>query len=480
MPAKPAKSTKPAKRAKPAKPAKRAKPAKPAKKPEPTERKYAEKLKIYFTATAIKDLRPKAGKQYLAWDGPPDKERTRGPEHATGLCVLVSPGAKSWRCCFYFRGNPRPHYLHLGRVGELLPWAEDETPRDHLNREIAEARRRTRNARAHANPGDPDNEPQDPRHDRAKSESFRAIVEAWISHVQVGELENKSALASQGVVLSNTKPWHDRPVRTIRYDEVETLLWAVRDGDDERRGRPYLANRLYAHLKPLFEWAARRSGPLKASPMAGMKKPWTKAKPRERDWFKGKAADAAIEALWRAADDLGGERGRYLKMLLITGKRPWGRANGNGIGALRWEHITADWFWDAPPSTTKTKRLHAVPLPELARRILHPRQAEGYVFGDINTDDIVRDVRRLTGIKDFIPHGIRHLVETKCAELRDADGKPLVLPHIRDMLFDHASGRGAGKDYDHHDYESEMLAAMRAWSGHIEKLVTPEGAQILA
>jgi hypothetical protein len=86
----------------------------------------------------------------------------------------------------------------------------------------------------------------------------------------------------------------------------------------------------------------------------------------------------------------------------------------------------------------------------------------------------------LSGIDDFFWHGVRHLAETKTAELRDAQDQPLILPHIRDLLFDHASKRGSGKGYDHHDYKPETRKAMETWADHIAKLVRPdEGVAVL-
>lgn len=81
-------------------------------------------------------------------------------------------------------------------------------------------------------------------------------------------------------------------------------------------------------------------------------------------------------------------------------------------------------------------------------------------------------MQKLTGIEDFMPHAIRHTVETKLAELR-------VPPHVRDLLLDHASTRGSGKDYDHWDYREEKREAMEKWADHIERLVMPEGVKAL-
>ena len=175
-----------------------------------------------------------------------------------------------------------------------------------------------------------------------------------------------------------------------------------------------------------------------------------------------------IKSLWRAADQIGGTEGKYLKLMILLGKRK------TALAEMCWEKIEDDWFWDAPPSKVKNKRLHGVPLPILAQRILHPRQAQGEVFGEIDLDRLQEQVKQTSGIGDFFWHGLRHLAETKTAELQDNEGRSLILPHIRDLLFDHVPQRGSGKSYDHHDYKAEMKAAMEAWSDYVTGLVQPD------
>jgi hypothetical protein len=275
-------------------------------------------------------------------------------------------------------------------------------------------------------------------------------------------------------MLKHCADWHARPVASIRYQEIDHLLESVRDGDkDKRRApRPYLANRLFSHLRDFFGWCVKKRK-ISTSPMSGMEKPWDGAKPRERDWFKKEAGANAIKALWQTADKIGGTEGKYLKVMILTAKRR------TALAEMRWEHIEPDWFWDAPKSKSKNKRLHGVPLPRLAQHVLHPRQPRGKVFGEINFNGLLANIRQLSGIPDFIYHGIRHLAETKTAELRDKQHRPLILPHIRDMLFDHASKRGTGGSYDHSDYRLELTAAVEVWAAHVEALVQPEGAALL-
>ena len=200
--------------------------------------------------------------------------------------------------------------------------------------------------------------------------------------------------------------------------------------------------------------------------MVDMEKPWRGEQRRTRSWFKGTAADEAVKALWRAAEESGGNEERYLKMLLLTGKRK------SALGSMKWEEIDAYWFWHAPPSKSKNKRLHPIPLPKLAERVLRPRGHKGLVFGAIEYDRLQYQIRKVSGIDDFFFHGTRHLIESKLAELK-------ITPHIRDLLFDHAPKRGSGAAYDHHQYRQEMLDALEQWAGHIEGLVTPQGVALL-
>ena len=167
--------------------------------------------------------------------------------------------------------------MHLGRVGEMS---------------LAVARKRCDDVRGKAREG------IDPKADApSNSDSFKAAVESYIINEQKNKNENKSAEQTKGVMLRSCADWHARPVATIRYQQIEKLLWLIRDGDTEKglKPRPYLANRLYTHLKAFFGWYAKRNQTI--SPMLNVDKPWTKEKRRERDWFKKAEGDNAIKSL---------------------------------------------------------------------------------------------------------------------------------------------------------------------------------------
>jgi integrase len=382
---------------------------------------------------------PAKRKQYLTWDA--------GTGAARGLAILSSPtGTKSYRVVFYWPGSSKPNYKHIGRVGEIS---------------LADARKIALESRGMARKN------EDPRAGEAnKSDNFKVAIEDYIQHEQVGRHKNTSALQTQKLMLACLgEELLKRPVATIRFAEIDALLELMRDGNSESKPRPYQANRLYSHLKDFFSWCVRKKK-ITASPMADMRKPFAKPEGRKRDWFKGKPADKAITSLWAAADKIGGNEGRYLKMLLLTGKRK------SALALMRWEEIDDNWFWDAPPGS-KNKRLHAIPLPKKASEVLHPRGKTGKVFGELKFEPLQAQIRKASGLEDFFFHGVRHLLESKLAELK-------IPPHIRDLLFDHAPNRGTGSVYDHHEYRDEMFDALNKWADYIDKLRQPaEGVSVL-
>jgi integrase len=416
------------------------------------ERQRREAKRKMFTDENVLTL-PLRKKQYQVWDG--GSGRGSG-ECVRGLSILVSPaGARSYRSTYYFPNSAKPHSRHLGRVGEMS---------------IDDARKLCRQDRKDAANG------IDPKGDRSTSDAYADVVEDYVKREQIGRLRNVSHAEAKRVLLADCEDWKMRSVATIKPQEIQRLLDLVRDGDKEKglKPRPYLAVSLYARLRAFFAWCAKPSiGMVKTSPMVGIDMPWDGAKRRQREWFIGTAADDAIKRLWQAADQLNKVEGDYLKVLLLTGKRK------SAIANMQWQEIDDTWFWNAPQSDRKNKRLHPVPLPSLAQRILHPRNESGFVFPGndnghvyVNGCQLQSKIIRASGIKDFILHGTRHITETKMAELN-------ILPHIRDLLLDHAPARGSGQGYDHHPYMNEMRAAVELWSEHIEQLTTAKGVRRL-
>ena len=455
--------------------------------------------KLYFTADAIAGLKPRP-KQYLAWDAW-DNGRKRGADPARGLCVLVSPGgAKSYRALFYFRGNPATHYQQISRVGELLERGPDESQRDHLTREIEEARRRARNARLLAKPSDPDGAPQDPRAGIAnRKDTFEKVVRDYTQHVQIGERQNSSATSTQGFILNSCAAWLPYAIATIRYDQVEKLLWAIRDGDPEKgiKPRPAAAVRLFAHLRDLFKWAARPSGPLKTSPILGMSAP---GKIRGRT---NVFTDADLKAIWKAAVQLTPGDASYVKLAMLLGLRR------EELALARWSEFEFNKdgepvLFTVPSARVKMKAarklekhpVYRVPLPPLAQRIISglpkyiprrpilklPSQAkqtkglpkpDDLLFPDFNANRLKAALVKHGAPENFILHTFRHTVATWLENKGRSEWE-------RGLVLNHSGGGGVTGGYSH-GYALDLKRTMLTeWAAHIEALVQPaEGVTLL-
>jgi integrase len=309
-----------------------------------------------------------------------------------------------------------------------------------------------------------------------EAETFKEAFEDYIKREQEGRRKNATAAEIRRAVLKACAAWHALPLATIDPPEIWKLLETVRDGDKEsgEPPKPYLANRLYAYLRTFFSWC---ENPVIAkrvpSPMAGFNRPFEGEESVDR-WF----TDDELRKLWRAADKIGGTPGAFLKSIILLGKRK------SAVAAMRWEEIGEDGFWNAPQPTRRkrgNKRLHAIPLPKLAQRIIRgvtPVKDNPYVFaGRLRGthfdpgSDLQTEIQEASGVADFFPHACRHTCETRWAELG-------IAPHVRDILLDHAPARGAGAGYDHHSYRREMADALELWAGHIESLVA-KGTKVL-
>ncbi len=410
------------------------------------------RLRKDLTEENVRHLETKR-KQYMVWD-----------TGVKGLHVLVSPGgARTYRSLWYFPGSPKPHSRSLGRVGVTTL---------HKAKQLCLADQKAAE------------EGKDPRRDdHLRSDAFEPVVNEYIDKEQIARKQNDTAEEVRRMLLKDCAAWKHRPIASIRRAEIEDLLETIRDGDGGQRGRPYLAVKLWGHLGSLFRWCVRKEK-LVINPMLSIDLPWEHSEPRNRVF-----TDDELCRLWTcgtreavAANSdkikMNAIEDAYLKLLILTGKRR-GKLDGErkrGLSSMRWGEIGDNsWDWTPPPGK-KNKRMHPVPLPKLAQRILtrlKPKDAkpDDFVFPGLNWRFQFR-VKKLSGIEDFFPHAIRHTVETKLAELK-------VKPHIRDMLLDHATMRGSGKDYDHFDYRDEKLEAMELWAGYVESLVKPEGAGAL-
>jgi integrase len=393
-----------------------------------------------FAEDKLEDL-PIRKDQYLAWD-----------KGCIGLHVLVNAGGKkTYRSRYQYVGTNKHGTRALGEVGVMT---------------LEEARKQCRKDRRLAGEG------HEPKQEAVTgSDLFGDVVDEFVNRELIARKRIASAEEVRRLLHKDAARFKSRPIGSIRATEIDDLLEYIRDGDAEQRGRPYLANKAWGHMRQLFAWCVSKHK-LPASPMVSTDRPFEAVKERDRVY-----SDDEIRELWHCP--LSPLESAFLKLLILTGKRK------GALADMRWGEVSESWVW-TPVGGNPNKQRHPVPLPALAQRILQgikPRDAvpSDYVFpsplggnkGRMRVANKLQGrVRRSTKVKDWFPHACRHTCETRLAQLR-------VPPHIRDMLFDHAPARGAGAGYDHWQYEDEKREALELWASYIERLVKAKGTALL-
>jgi integrase len=378
----------------------------------------------------------KERRAYLVWDQPRD----------VGLAVLVQPtGSKSFYCYYQHAPGQPMKAMVLGKASVLT---------------VEEAREKAREIRKKVTAG------LDPRHgDPTRTLPFKELVEQWHTEAQTN---NVSGDATKAFVLFHTSPWHNRPAGTIQRHEVSSLLQQVRLGSAKRKGAPSSSNRLHAHLSSLFSWALDEGLPgITVSPVKKSPPAEEALKGRDLPWFRGKAADAVLKAVWEAAANLDRDDQLFVKLLILLPKRR------NALARMRWEQVDDNWHWRPIKGSANKKNLDCT-LPQLARRIMGARQDEGPVMlvSEARAQKLISIIREATGIADWIWHGIRHIAATKLEEVPE-DGGLGIAPHIARLVLDHPAASDVHAGYVHASYRRPVADALEAWAGYVERTVAP-------
>jgi integrase len=413
----------------------------PSIEPPSGKRPKAEATRMNFNERNVLKLRVR-DQQYFVWDA--------GTGAVRGLAVLVQPtGTASFMVNYRFPGSPRLHYKSLGRVGEVT---------------TEEARVAAREVRRLAAQGlDP--KAEDPR----RSDKFETVWERYIQEDQIGDKKNKSASRTRTFVHHACLEWKDRPVATIAYREVGSLLKDIRDGRSGSE-RPATAARLFAHLRDFFGWCVRERI-LKASPILGMKTP-AKSKRRERFY-----SSEELKAIWTAADRLPKAEGSYVKLVCLFALRR------DELAKARWSEFDDQLtLFTVPAERVKLKAsaklekrpVYRVPIVPLAQRILRglPRDGE-LVFPGLNAARVAARIVEAGGPKDFLLHVFRHSIATWLENNGHSEWE-------RGLVLNHSSGSSVTAGYSHGYALDLKRGLMQKWADHIAGLVSPaEGITLL-
>jgi integrase len=242
--------------------------------------------------------------------------------------------------------------------------------------------------------------------------------------------------------------------------------------------KPVVANRSFAIMRRIFEWALSRDL-VESTPFSGIHKP-ARETARERV-----LSDDEIRRVFEALTHERPIIASLWELLFFTGVRP-----GSALAA-RWEHVNLDEaLWDIP-ITKKARgtsdgsgKPFVVPLSSQAIQTLRalipfsahspfvfpggsPRRtalsSERNLFSPQKSTDRVRE---RTGLRDFSMRDIRRTVATGLGRLG-------VAPATIARVLDHTI-QGVGQVthvYAKYDYLAEKREALEAWGRFVAKLV---------
>jgi integrase len=271
-----------------------------------------------------------------------------------------------------------------------------------------------------------------------------------------------------------TKDW--QPLAGTAIDAIarQNIIKVI---DDVAAGQGRVAaDRARSALSGLYTWAIDR-GYLDATPVIHIK-------PRAINGARDRTLTAAeLKEVWLAADGLGGDYGRIVKLLILTGQRR------EEIGSLAWTEIHANGDGmriELPGERTKNHRPHIIPLSDEAAAAL-PRRPNTpdriMVYGRLGTgfsgwskakaelDEAIAGARHSRRVKtNMVPwrlHDLRRTFVTMVGELG------LAPPHVIEAIVNHVSGAKAGVagTYNKALYLDERRQALAAWGRYVEELV---------
>jgi integrase len=314
---------------------------------------------------------------------------------------------------------------------------------------------------------------RDPLDERAKRDAgpdharlVEAVFQEWLRRDQAA---NRSCAEVERIMRREVLPWLGaRDIAAVRKRDIIELVDSVMD-----RGAPILANRVLAHTKRMFRWAAGRDI-IDVDPAAHIERP---SPERARDRVLG---DDELVSIWRASAQIGGPFGAGIRLLIATGARR------EEIFGLRWSEIDGNDLAPVvrlPAERSKVGEARVIPLSPLAMQVIEglPRAGSFAVSttGAVPFSNISKNKRALddaSGVRDWRIHDIRRTVATGLQRLG-------VRLEVIEAVLGHVSGTRAGVVgvYQRHKFEDEAREALKLWAAHIERQLSGHpGAEVVA
>lgn len=299
------------------------------------------------------------------------------------------------------------------------------------------------------------------------SSTICGLIEEYIE--KWAKPRKRSWKEDQRLLDRDVKPiWGKRKAKDITKRDVVILL-----EDIVKRGAPIAANRAFACIRRMFNFAVERDI-ITGTPCTTIKAP---SKENQRDRC---LTTEEIKAFWHALETapMSATTKIALKLQLVTAQR-----KGEILGA-EWSEINLETgWWVIPDSKAKNGVHHRVALSTLAITLINElKKLSGksrWLFpSDTNKshmrgESIGKAVRRSdeqvfgkAKIKHFTPHDLRRTAATHMTEMgisRLVVSK--ILNHVDSSIT---------AIYDRHSYDAEKRNALEAWSKKLGQLIDSE------
>lgn len=286
--------------------------------------------------------------------------------------------------------------------------------------------------------------------------------------------------------------WRHRKVREITRRDVRALLETIAG-----RGAPTAANRTWALLSTLFNFAIRRDW-LEANPASLIERQPETSRDRVLSHDELRALWPALEAAGRIEADRPATKAdapvvspmiaRGLQMLLLTAQRP------GEVFSVKWADLELpdDWatndqavgWWTIPETVSKNKQAHRVPLSPAVIPILRDAWATApdhnpYVFGGTKGGSVGARAKKAAAALSarlgfaFHRHDLRRTAASEMAAAgisRDTIAK--CLNHID-------RGPRATAIYDRYSYDAEKRIALETWARRLTGILEAKPAAVV-
>ncbi|TPL90923.1 DUF4102 domain-containing protein [Mesorhizobium sp. B2-3-13] len=401
-----------------------------------------------------------------------------------GLVLRVSAGGtKSWYLVY---GPPaKRQWLKLGSYPEI-PLGGDRG-----------ARQRARDARAKVGDG---GDPVADKKSLAVSQTVADLVENYVkrhaSTKRSGDeiarrlRKNVSGRDADGKKLEDCSAGCIGEVKLseLHRRDITKAIDAVKD-----RGAHVEANRLFEDVRAMIRWARGR-GDLDQNLVEGMRKP-TETVERDRVLSVDE-----IRTMWGAlADaDMRESTRRVIRLCLVTAQRV-GEVCGITVDELDLDAA----LWTIPPTRSKNKREHAVPLSPMAVKIIRDQLADVKALAErkgrampafvlpgpgarapvtgaaiakaIKREEVMkRGTATILGVEPWTSHDLRRSAATHMEELGIS---PFIIGHV----LNHVSATKASitsRVYARYDYMREKREALELWADRLAGIVRG-GAEVV-